>query len=66
MQILSNKEMCGYVYVFLNTAYGKELIKRFTYGGVVDAIEPFHIQQVIVPFLKDKDKQAQINALALE
>ena len=58
--------MCGYVYVFLNTAYGKELIKRFTYGGVVDAIEPFHIQQVIVPFLKDKDKQAQINALALE
>lgn len=66
MQILSNKEMCGYTYVFLNTPYGKELIKRFTYGGVVDAIEPFHIQQVIVPLLKDKDKQAQINALALE
>ena len=66
MQILSNKEMCGYVYVFLNTAYGKELIKRFTYGGVVDAIEPFHIQQVIVPLLKDKDKQARINGLALE
>ena len=66
MQILSNKEMCGYTYIFLNTVYGKELIKRFTYGGVVDAIEPFHIQQVIIPLLKDKDKQAQINALALD
>lgn len=66
MQILSNKEMCGYTYIFLNTAHGKELIKRFTYGGVIDAIEPFHIQQVIVPLLKDKDKQAEINALALE
>lgn len=66
MQILSNKEMCGYTYVFLNTSYGKELIKRFTYGGVVDAIEPFHIQQVIVPLLKNNGKQAQINALALE
>ncbi len=65
MQILSNKEMCGYVYIFLNTEYGKHLIKRFTYGGVVDAIEPFHIQQVELPLLKNREGQKQINDLAL-
>lgn len=45
MQIYSYNEICGYVYIFLNTAYGKELIKRFTYGGVVDAIELEHINK---------------------
>lgn len=64
MQILSNKEICGYVFIFLNTEYGKQLIKRFTYGGVVDAIEPFHIQQVEIPLLKDKEGQKQLNGLA--
>lgn len=65
MQILSNKEMCGYIYVFLNSEFGKVLIKRFTYGGVVDAIEPFHVQQVEVPLLKNKEIQERINTLAL-
>ena len=66
MQIFSNKDICGYVYIFLNTAYGRELIRRFTYGGVVDAIEPEHIKQVEVPLLKDKSVQQHINDLALE
>ena len=64
MQILSNDAVCGYVYIFLNSEYGKALIKRFTYGGVVDAIEPWHIQQVQIPLLKDKNMQAKINNLA--
>ena len=64
MQILSNDTICGYVYIFLNSEYGKALIQRFTYGGVVDAIEPWHIQQVQIPLLKNKQVQAQINNLA--
>ena len=50
----------------MNTAYGRELIRRFTYGGVVDAIEPEHIKQVEVPLLKDESVQRHINAHALE
>ena len=64
MQILSNDAICGYVYIFLNSEYGKVLIQRFTYGGVVDAIEPWHIQQVQIPLLKNKYAQTQINNLA--
>lgn len=66
MQILSYEDICGYVYIFLNTEYGRALIQRFTYGGVVDAIEPWHIQQVQIPLLADKVLQERINALALE
>lgn len=66
MQILSNDTICGYVYIFLNSEYGKVLIQRFTYGGVVDAIEPWHIQQVQIPLLKNKDIQAKINNLAIQ
>lgn len=66
MQILSNESTCGYVYIFLNSEYGKALIQRFTYGGVVDAIEPWHIQQVQIPLLKNKDVQTLINDLAIQ
>ncbi len=66
MQIVSYPDLCGYVYVFLNTEYGRALIRRFTYGGVVDAIEPEHIRQVEIPLLKKKDLQQDINNLALE
>lgn len=66
MQIFSNEEIYGYLYIFLNSEYGKVLIRRFTYGGVVDAIEPWHIQQVTIPLLKNHDIQKKINDLALE
>lgn len=66
MQIISNESVCGYLYIFLNSEYGKTLIQRFTYGGVVDAIEPWHIQQTQIPILKNQDIQTQINNLALK
>lgn len=66
IQILSNKDICGYLYIFLNTEYGKILIQRFTYGGVVDAIEPFHIKSVEVPILKNQKVQKKINDFALQ
>ncbi len=34
--------------------------------GVVNAIEPFHIQSVEVPILRNQDVQKQINDLALQ
>lgn len=66
MQILSNSKICGYLYIFLNSEYGKILIQRFTYGGVVDAIEPWHIQQIQIPLLKNQIIQNKINDLALQ
>lgn len=66
MQIIGLPETCGYLYIFLNSSYGSYLIKRFTYGGVVDALEPSHLGSVEIPLLKDTDAQAEINNLALE
>ena len=43
-----------------------ELIKRFTYGSVVDEIDSNHVSNVEVPLLKDKNIQWKINDLALE
>ncbi len=64
--IPSSIELVGYIYVFLNSDYGYELINRFTYGAVVDALEPAHILQVQVPILKNKTVQQTINEIALE
>ena len=66
MQIISNESICGYLYIFLNSEYGKVLIQRFTYGGVVDAIEPWQIQRTQIPILKNQAIQTQINNLALK
>lgn len=60
------KEMAGYISVFLSSDYGYELITRYTYGSVVDEIDDNHVRDIAFPLLKNKDKQAQINALALE
>ena len=66
MQIMSFNNIYGYIFVFLNSDYGKTLIQRFTYGGVVDAIEPEHIKQVQIPLLNNQIVQKKINDLALE
>lgn len=42
------------------------MIQRFTYGGVIDAIEPWHIQQIQIPLLKNQIIQNKINDLALQ
>ncbi len=62
----ASKEMAGYISVFLSSDYGYELITRYTYGSVVDEIDDNHVRDIAFPLLKNKDKQAQINALALE
>lgn len=62
----SSDDIAGYLYVFLSSDYGLELIKRFTYGSVVDEIDSNHVSNVEVPLLKDKNIQWKINDLALE
>jgi len=62
----SSVDIAGYLYVFLATDYGRELITRFTYGSAVGEIDAHHVSQVSFPLLKDTSIQAKINSLALE
>ena len=61
----SNNDIAGYLYIFLNSDYGYQLITRYTYGSVVDEIDDNHVRQVAIPLLKNKDVRKQINDLAL-
>jgi len=60
------EEITGYLYVFLASDYGRELITRFTYGAVVDEIDDRHVSEVAVPLLSDTKIQDEINRLALQ
>jgi len=62
----ASADIAGYLYVFLATDYGRELIRRFTYGSVVDEVTDHHVSDIALPFLKDAATQAEINRLALE
>lgn len=61
----ANDDIAGYIYVFLNSDYGSQLINRYTYGSVVDEIDDNHVRQVAIPLLKNKEAQKRINDLAL-
>lgn len=65
MQLFSIDTVVGYLFVWLNSNYGRILTRRFIYGGVIDAIEPDHVASVEVPLLDDKQVQKHINDLAL-
>lgn len=60
------EDISGFLYVFLSSEYGCELIRRFTYGAVVDALEICHVSQIPFPLLRNSAVQAAINRLALE
>lgn len=62
----SSSDIAGYLYIFLSSSYGSELIERNIYGAVVDIIEPYHVAQVNIPILKNHEVQQRINNLALE
>lgn len=61
-----DKDIVGYIYCFFNSEYGKILLEREIYGGVVNAIEPAHLCEIPIPLLKDKNMQTKINNLVLE
>jgi len=61
-----NNELAGYIFIFLFSDYGNCLIKRYTYGSVVDEIDDNHVAQIPFPLLKNQSVQTKINNLALE
>lgn len=62
----ANKNIAGYINIFLSSDYGHELITRYTYGSVVDEIDDNHVRQIPIPLLNNKEIQARINELALQ
>jgi len=62
----SSEDIAGYLFVFLNSKQGKALIKRHTYGSVVDMIDDKNVSQIEVPLLKNKQAMKEINDLALQ
>lgn len=62
----TSDDMAGYLYIFLASDYAQPLIRRFTYGSVVDEIDDHHVRSIAVPLLKDRAAQRKINDLALE
>lgn len=59
-------DISGYIYVFLRSDYGQALLKRSSYGAVVQHIEKEHLADTPIPLLSDKSKQDTINKLALK
>lgn len=64
--IPASNEIAGYIYIYLNSDYGKMLVRRQTYGAVVDMIDNHSLSAVPIPLLKSKKTQEEINKLALE
>ena len=52
----------GYLYAYLASKYGKALLTQSSYGGVVQHIEPHHIEHLPVPVLPEA-KQQEIHDL---
>lgn len=61
----TSDDMAGYLYIFLASDYAQPLIRRFTYGSVVDEIDDHHVRSIAVPLLKDHAAQKKINDLAM-
>lgn len=64
--IPANNDIAGYIYVFLSSECGGILLRRQTYGSVVDMIDNHILEMVEFPILKNQDIQKQINDLALQ
>lgn len=64
--IANSNDIAGYLYCFLNSDYGQILIKRETYGSVVDMIDDKNVSGIHIPLLKNEKKQKEINDLVLQ
>lgn len=62
----ANKDIAGYISIFLASDYGYSLITHYTYGSVVDEIDDSHVSSIPFPLLKHAEVQHRINELALE
>ena len=64
--IANSNDIAGYLFCFFNSDYGQILIKRETYGSVVDMIDDKNVSGIHVPILKNEKKQKEINDLVLQ
>lgn len=62
----STNDVAGYLYIWLNSDYGRALIERYSYGAVIKEIDNKQLAQMPIPVIHDKNKIKQINDLALE
>lgn len=63
--IPKDSNMAGYIFAWVDTDYGKSLIKRYTYGAVVDEIDDKQLSKVPIPLIQD-NMFAKINELVLD
>jgi len=66
IRIKAKSEYEGYVYCFLFSDYGQELIKRFSFGSVQDHIDCDQVSNFPVPILYDVEKMEEINQLVMK
>ena len=64
IRLVPNEETAGFLYIWLQSEYGKTLLEAQAYGAVVQHIEKEHIATIPVPLLKNQSAQTEINALA--
>lgn len=64
--VAKDRSLAGYIYCWLNSDYGYNLIVRNVYGSVVDEIDHRHMATVKIPLLKNEKKQSEINDLVLK
>ncbi|KGI21172.1 restriction endonuclease subunit S [Hoylesella timonensis] len=50
-------ENAGYIYAFFATEIGKAIVRSFTYGAVVDEIEPEHLCNIPIPNAPEEIKR---------
>ena len=55
----------GFLYAFLSSKYGQNLLKHGTYGAVIQHIEPEHIENIPIPIFPPQ-KQKEIHNLIVE
>lgn len=54
----NNKDILGgYLYAFLSSHYGYGLLTQSGYGGVIQHIEPHHIENIPIPILPEASQQ---------
>lgn len=64
--IPANNDIAGYLYCWLSTEYAQQLVKRNTFGAVVDEIDTNQLSHVEIPLLKNVAKQKEINDKVLQ
>lgn len=66
IRIIPKNDLCGYLYIWLNSEYCNRIVLSCSYGSAVQHIEKEHIHKCPVPLLKNQAIQKKINDLALE